>query len=63
MADKRSEYLVKVGGIEHALLLDEDEAKAYGKNATKKDGAAKAIAEEQSKATAAANKAFTASNK
>lgn len=56
MADKRSEYEVEIGGVKHVFLLTDDDAKKYP-DAKKKDGAAKALAEEQAKAQAAANKA------
>lgn len=62
MADKRSEYEVEIAGVKHVLLLTEDDASRY-EGAKKKDGAAKAVAEEHSKAVAAANKALTAQNK
>jgi hypothetical protein len=55
-APKRSEYVVEIGGVEHVLLLTEEDAKNYV-GAEKKDGAAKAAAEKASKAQAAANKA------
>lgn len=62
MADKRSEYVVQVGGVDHVLLLTEDDAKRY-KGAKKVDGAAKKLATEASKAVAAANKALQPDNK
>ena len=62
MADKRSEYVVEVNGLEHVFLLTEDDAKNI-KGAKKSDGAAKRLAGEASKAVAATNKAFTADNK
>jgi hypothetical protein len=61
-APKREEYVVEIGGIEHAVLLTDDDAKSYP-NAKKKAGAAKAIAAEASKAQDAANKAAQAHNK
>lgn len=30
MADNRKEYRVTIGGLEHTLLLDEDDARRYG---------------------------------
>lgn len=62
MADKRSEYVVPIGGVDHVLLLTEDDAKSYP-GATKKSGAAKAIATEAAKAQAVANKAVVPENK
>jgi hypothetical protein len=59
MADKRSEYVVQVGGVDHVFLLTEEDAEKYP-GAKKKDGAAKALAEQASKAQAAANKAVQA---
>lgn len=63
MADKRSEYVVKIGGQEHVFLLTEEDASKYD-GAKKKEGAAKAAATESAKAMATANKAMlTALNK
>lgn len=62
MADKRSEYVVEINGLEHVFLLTEDDAKNI-KGAKKSEGAAKKVAAEASKAVAAANKAFVADNK
>jgi hypothetical protein len=56
MADKRSEYVVKIGGQDHVLLLTEDDASRYV-GAVKKEGAAKALATDATKALQAANKA------
>lgn len=61
-ADKRSEYVVEIGGVKHAFLLTEEDA-ANIKGAEKKSGAAKSIAEEQSKQVQAANKALAANTK
>lgn len=58
MADKRSEYVVEIGGQEHVFLLTEDDAKHYP-GAKKKEGAAKALATESAKAMAVANKALS----
>lgn len=62
MADKRSEYEVEIGGVKHVFLLTEEDAEKYP-DAKKRSGAAKALAEEASKAQAAANKAAQAQNK
>jgi hypothetical protein len=58
MADKRSEYVVEIGGQPHVFLLTEEDAAKYD-GAKKSDGAAKKLAEESSKAMAAANKALS----
>lgn len=62
MADKRSEYVVPINGIDHVFLLTEDDAKNLA-GAKKSDGAARRLAGEASKAVAAANKAYPADNK
>lgn len=46
--DNRKEYAVTIGGVEHLMLLTEDDAKRYGENA---------------KAASAQNKQGTAKNK
>lgn len=35
MADERSEYTVTIGGLEHTLLLDDDDAERYADAAVK----------------------------
>ena len=62
MADKRSEYVVPIGGLDHVFLLTPEDAEKYP-DAKKKDGAAKDLAVEASKAQAAQNKAIQAQNK
>lgn len=57
-ADKRSEYVVPIGGQDHVFLLNEEDADKYPK-AKKADGAAKKMAESSAKAMAAANKALS----
>jgi hypothetical protein len=60
MADKRSEYVVPVNGIDHVFLLTEEDAEKYP-DAKKSSGnsASRKIAEEASKSVAAQNKAYT----
>jgi hypothetical protein len=48
MSDTRKEYTVTVGGVQHTMLLTDEDAKRYGDNA---------------KAASAANKQGTAKNK
>lgn len=62
MAEKRSEYVVKIGGVDHVFLLTEEDAEKYP-DAKKTKDAAKSIAEKASKEQAAANKATQAQNK
>lgn len=50
MSDSREPYTVIVGGVEHTMLLDADDAKRYAQAAVKA-------------APAPANKSRTASNK
>ena len=53
MADNRKAYTVTIGGLEHTMLLDDDDAKRYGDAA---QPASKA-------ASKPANKARTTDNK
>lgn len=51
MADSRKEYTVKIGGVEHTLLLSSEDAERYGDDAV------------LVKQAEPANKSRTASNK
>lgn len=57
MADKRSEHVVKIGGVEHVLLLTDEDAEKYA-DAKKESGASKRLAGDAAKAIAASNKAL-----
>lgn len=46
MADNRKEYVVTINGIEHTMLLTDEDAKGYGENAKAAGAANKAKAPE-----------------